>query len=346
MNGFSFNGKHCSEFGLFFIPSPANRQQSVPDYDIIESTVTGRDGGYYYRSQTKIRDFSLECYFEGISIETFEKMMVWLHQDAYGDQVFDDRPFVAYSAVVWKRPVGKVYSTHDDGRVEETYSGTMTVYFKCHNPYGKMLYTSYEDYDADDAMKHCGIISKSEMPPTVDTELGTYLIYNPGTELCNTIIRVGGSAPNGLTISNSNGDKCVITSLPTSGYLEINSDYGTVKLMPKDEMAFEFHNDGFIRLSPCTPYDRDVVASFTADSNIVTLPTFSVNKSLVGKYIRLSGEWIRISSITSDGNIIIGKRMQSSGVEQTMIVSMNEQTLSGDNASLNKFEIDYVPLLR
>lgn len=346
MNGFSFNGKHCSEFGLFFIPSPANRQQSVPDYDIIESTVTGREGGYYYRSQTKIRDFSLECYFEGISIETFEKMMVWLHQDTCGDQIFDDRPFVAYSAVVWKKPAGKVYSTHNEGEFEITYSGTITIYFKCHNPYGRMLYTSYKDYDTDGANKHCGIISESEMPPIAKAEPGTYLIYNPGTEVCDTLIRIGGFAPNGLTISNSNGDKCVITLLPTSGYLEIDSDYGTVKLMPNDEMAFEFHNDGFIRLDPCIPYYSDVIASFTSNSNIVSLPAFSINKSLVGKYIRLSGEWIRISSITSDGNIIVGKRMQSSGVEQTMIVNMNEQTISGDNVSLNQFEINYVPLLR
>ena len=58
MNGFSFNGHHSGEFSLYYIPSAANRMLSMLDYEISEGTVTGRDGGYYYGTQAKIREFT------------------------------------------------------------------------------------------------------------------------------------------------------------------------------------------------------------------------------------------------------------------------------------------------
>ena len=151
---------------------------------------------------------------------TFEAMMQWLHADQTGSLVFDERPFVSYSAVVWKKPTGKVYSVRNATDIDEVYSGTMSVYFKCYEPFGKMAYTSYDTVDTDGAMKCCGILEKEEMPSPVLPQAGTYLVYNPGTEICNTVIRIAGTAPNGLTISNGTGDVCKLVSLPSSGYLE------------------------------------------------------------------------------------------------------------------------------
>ena len=320
--------------------------QNTPDFELRETTVTGRHGGYYYGSQVKIREFTLECYFERITLKTFEDMIRWIHYDNKGDQVFDDRPFVTYSAVVWKKPTGKVYTVRNDNDLDEVYSGTMSIFFKCYEPFGKMAYTSYDTYDADGAMDHCGILEKNEMPVDISPALGTYLIYNPGTEPCDTIIRIGGTAPNGLTIQNSSDDVCKIVSLPSSGYLEINSDHGTVKTMPGDELAFEYHDEGYIRLDPCTPYERDVMVSYAANSNIVSFVARSTADSLVGRYVRLNGEWLRIVSIHSENSVIVSKKLSTSGVEQTMVCTMNELTVSGEGASLTKFEIEYVPLIR
>lgn len=81
MSGFTLDGKYSGDFNLWFIPSPANRMLDLPTFDLREATVTGKDGGYYYGRQAGIREFSLECYFEDISIETFESMMRWLYND-------------------------------------------------------------------------------------------------------------------------------------------------------------------------------------------------------------------------------------------------------------------------
>lgn len=85
MSGFSFNGKHSDHFSLYHIPSAANRMLSMPDFELIESEPSGRDGGYYYGKRYKIREFSLECYFESIDHKTFEDMMQWLSPGTQGE---------------------------------------------------------------------------------------------------------------------------------------------------------------------------------------------------------------------------------------------------------------------
>lgn len=70
MDGFSFCGIHCSEFGIGYIPSPAKRMLSTPGFKPIEESVPYRPGGYWYGNQVETRTFALECYFEEIDIET------------------------------------------------------------------------------------------------------------------------------------------------------------------------------------------------------------------------------------------------------------------------------------
>ena len=209
-----------------------------------------------------------------------------------------------------------------------------------------MAYISYDAIDEDGAESHCGILKKGEMPSPIEPAAGTYLVYNPGTEPCGATIRIAGRAPNGLMIENSFGDKCKILSLPESGYLEIDGNSGTVKAMPADELAFEYHDEGYIQLAPCTPYERDVVVSYMPDSNVVSFMTKTTSSSMVGRYIRLAGEWVKIVSLLSENDVVVSKRMPYHNTEQTMITTMNELTISGDELSLTMFELDYVPLLR
>lgn len=111
-----------------------------------------------------------------------------------------------------------------------------------------------------------------------------------------------------MTIQNSSGDICKIVSLPSSGYLEINSDHGTVKAMPTDELAFEYHDEGYIRLDPCTPYERDVMISYSSNSNIVSFASYHADSTLIGRYMRVNGEWLRIVSVNSESSVIVNKQ--------------------------------------
>lgn len=174
--------------------------------------MTGKHGGYNYGNSVGIREFELECYIDGITTEVFEQMLQWIHRDAKGRLIFDDRPFVYYDVCPWKKPEGKIYpmGNSNEGSVDSTlWGGTLTLFFKAYDPFGKMLYKSYDDYDFDGAGISSGILETSQMPPSIEAITGDYLVYNPGTETANTIIRIAGSAPNGVMIRNyTNGTAC------------------------------------------------------------------------------------------------------------------------------------------
>jgi len=70
-----------------------------------------------------------------------------------------------------------------------------------------LQYKAYEDYDPEGASVYCGMLHNDEMPAEPTTGSRSFLLYNPGTETCETLIRIGGSAgTNGITIKNSTND--------------------------------------------------------------------------------------------------------------------------------------------
>lgn len=250
-----------------------------------------------------------------------------------------------------KNPTGKLYPTSTMlGNTGDLWSGTLSIFFKAYKPFGCMTYTSYEEYDLDGAGKHCGILPSAEMPSAVEASVGNYLIYNPGTETCDTVIRIAGSAPNGITITNATtNDKCILHQLPTgSDYLEIDSDAGSIQQLPSypDDYAFEYHDDGYIRLASYLPRYDNVIATHESGSNEITVSGVELNDGFVGKYIRLAGGWYRIIYVRDNKNAVVNQFLTDSGKDETMIVTMNEIIVEGDGAELTKLEIEYTPLVR
>lgn len=85
MDGFSYNGVHSSAFNCFYVPPAAGRGGDMEDYDIVDQQVDGRDGGYYVGDRVEARDFTLECYFEDISLNMRERLLNWLHRKTSGE---------------------------------------------------------------------------------------------------------------------------------------------------------------------------------------------------------------------------------------------------------------------
>lgn len=307
-----------------------------------------RDGSIYYGQRAKPREFTLECYFERITIEEFERITQWACGNNKGKLIFDDRPFVYYTVSPMKVPTGKVFASQQDGEIEKMYSGTVTLYFKAFEPFGCMAYKTIGEYDTDGAAKRSGMI-REEMMPKLSAQAGTYLVYNPGTIACDTIIRIGGSAENGVTIiNNTTGDVCKILALPSTGYIEVNGEEGSVKHLPTDPegFAFEFHDEGYIRLAPCMPYYQNTAASYTSGSNKVLLLDAGMPKDLAGEYIYLNKEWLRIIAVEDENTVIVSKNMTGTGVEETIVANMNEITIECPGANLTRLEIDFIPKVR
>lgn len=57
MDGFSFNGIHCSALGCWYHPDPKDRGSEMEDYEISAIEPEHRDGGYYICERVKPRTF-------------------------------------------------------------------------------------------------------------------------------------------------------------------------------------------------------------------------------------------------------------------------------------------------
>lgn len=183
------------------------------------------------------------------------------------------------------------------------------------------------------------------MPAAPTTSSRQFQIYNCGTEDADTIITLAGSAPNGMTITNlTNGNVCTITSLPISGNLVVDSRQGLVR--DANGPAFEYHNDGFIRLAPYYPDIQNLKVSYSSSSTTLTVVDATADKNWIGKFVRLGNEWIKIAYVSDQGVVTLAKLPAASGANvSTRLAVLNDITITGDGLTLSTLTFDYTPVL-
>lgn len=299
MSGFTYNGFDSKTIGVYVNPDAAARWFESPVFEQKSEEGTWRHGGYYYGTRVKTRTLSFTCWFENITMRDRERIRWWLSRDTSGYLIFDDRPFVKYKVRPAGITNGQIYGTQGYGESTRLYSGTFTVSFTAYDPFGYLIYTSYDSNNGQDAIPYCNIISTSEMPDMPTTSSREFLIYNPGTEKCAVSFEIGGAAANGMTITNAtNGTKCVLKGLPTSGTLIINGETGVITNL--SEYAFEFHDHGFVKLDPClTLYDH-MWATYSGGLKVVHVSRMTgISDGMIDKYIRIGNNWVRIIGVTS-----------------------------------------------
>lgn len=122
--GFSFNGHHCSEFGL----AVKNRnRQLLPAANDRYLEIPGRHGSYHFPGELQDRVIELECAFMGATRqelrEKSRQIAAWLYTKEKAVLSFDDEP-------------GKYYYAKLDGAInlEQLFVlATFTLTFRC-NP--------------------------------------------------------------------------------------------------------------------------------------------------------------------------------------------------------------------
>ena len=187
-------------------------------------------------------------------------------------------------------------------------------------------------------------------PPSVNST--SFLLYNPGTERAHTIFRITGNVGDGMLIRNlTTGQRCKIInltdeSLLPGAHLELDSRMGQTRIVLGDsrELAFAMHDEGYIKLAPCTPFERSIAISHTEGSNIVTSEGLFL-PHMEGQFLYMGG-WKKIRQITDAHSAILSGKAANSGTTSTPIVTMNEIEIGGENLSLTMFEVDYTPRVR
>ena len=190
------------------------------------------------------------------------------------------------------------------------------------------------------------------MPTAPTLESRSFLLYNPGTEAAHSVIRVAGDVGGGMLIRNlTTSQRCKIVDLKADSLLdgqvlELDSYRGQTRTVLGEhvEMAFPFHDEGYITLAPCTPFVRSLRVNYTANSNIITSDGGFLPQ-MEGQFVYLGG-WKKIRLVSSENRAVISEIMADSGSSETPIVTMNEIEISGNGLDLSKMEIEYTPRVR
>lgn len=209
MDGFTYRGVHCEELGCTYIPDASANWFASPDFDVSTDSVNWRDGRLYYYTRRKPRTFTLNCYFENITKAGREQIRRWLDAKTSGDLVFDERDYVKYKVRPGKYVQGKIYRQHEDYWLEDRYEGTFTITFEADDPIGYLTKLTDDDLLDTQHGRICNILPTSLMPAAPTASSRDFMILNQGTMPCHPIIRLAGTASNGLDIlNNTNGDLC------------------------------------------------------------------------------------------------------------------------------------------
>ena len=258
MSGFTYNGIHSSQFNVEYIPVAEDRWFAGPEYKLYEKDIEWMHGGYHYGNKVNIRKMDLKCYFEEITIAQREKIRKWLGRNTSGILILDDLPFVYFNVRPGAIVTGEIYN--DNGK----YSGTFTIPFVAHKPFGYLTRKYNTEWSPwDHAADYCGIIDQLYMPynPTVSSY--NFMVYNPGTEECGLTIRISGSAGKPIMfLNNSNGTSCILDSLPSNNLvLDIDGETGDVVTYAAGSPAnfsngYAYHDRGVVRLEPNESQDN------------------------------------------------------------------------------------------
>lgn len=186
------------------------------------------------------------------------------------------------------------------------------------------------------------------MPEAPAAGSSFFLLYNPGTEAGHTIFRIAGNVgDDGLLIRNlTTGQKCKVINLKDSSLLEracleLDSEkcQTRIALGEESELAFPFHDEGYITLAPCLPFVRSIAVSHTAGSNTVTSDG-AFAPHMKGQHLFLDG-WKCIRQVTDAKTAILSAPVNGTGATETPVVTMNEIEITGSEG-LTRFEVECV----
>lgn len=195
-------------------------------------------------------------------------------------------------------------------------------------------------------LSETGLLSAEMTPEAPTSNSSFFLLYNPGTEEGHTVFRIAGDvSEDGLLIRNlTTGQKCKVVNLKVSSLLkgaslEFDSKkcQTRVTLGDKTELAYPFHDEGYITLAPCLPFVRSAAVSHTAGSNMVSSDG-AFAPHMKGQYLYLDG-WKCIRQVMDTNTAILSEAVNRTGTSETPVVTMNEIEITGGEG-LTRFEVE------
>lgn len=157
--GFTFAGRHSSEFGLLVVSDGSRYHQNLSsDFSDSIVNVPGKSGGYFFGTQIEMRNFEINCVFYELTTHTRNKIQQWLYPNKIGWLVFDEMPYKKYLVKISGVPVFN-FLPFDNYRKNGEY------YFRNEILKGELSisFFSFEEYGVENENYELPNITKNEL---------------------------------------------------------------------------------------------------------------------------------------------------------------------------------------
>ena len=353
--GFSFCGVDIAKWDLEYAPELTDTYVWGPaGYNVNDETFDAHDGGYFYGTTMKPKEFTLRCYYEEQHVNrgVLAKVTSFFYRGRTGRLVFKRRPWVWYNATV----VNIDYS-----KMTNTENGIITISMKAYYPFARhdTLWMQEDPPNQADKEHNSALLSRDMTPGNKIiegseelTEPKEFLLYNGGTEKAAVAIEIAGDVGEGVTIRNkTTGQSCgfvaMSKALTTDAGKYIVCDSLNGKTMLTDgtnhELSFFYHDGGFIDLEPAFPIERNIEIT-TLQNSIIITSREKFDETMAGKYVWLKNEWHKISKVLDESTAYIDEAMADAETVVTTIAGMNELIVEPKSTmSLTRLNLIYKP---
>lgn len=349
--GFSFCGVDIAKFGLEYVP-PLEQTYvfGTAPYEVQQESFDAHNGGYFYGTTVRPKDFTLKCLYQNQNIAhgVLTEIENFFRRGKTGKLVFDKRNWLWYTATVVDVSLNDLLNYRN---------GFVTITMRAYYPFARHDYISIGENNMFHSYlsANSGLLSEEETPPVVFNNVTRdmdILLYNGGTERAGVAISLAGDAKEGITITNkTTGQEAKFIAFTKATTSEVNktivSDAINGKTVITDgvtsERSFLYHDYGFIDLEPSYPIERNIYATYIANSNQVNVIGAEFGDDILGRHIRIDGAWLKITG-RKDNTLQTDRQIAKDGSEYTNIVTMNEIHISlSQGAELTRLQFIYKP---
>ena len=157
--GFTYNGCHSSEFGLYRVSSGDRYVTDLTATNEVKTIhVPGQEGSYYYGTEYKQKSFPLNIAFDELDETALTVLQMWLSNGVIADLILDEKPYKAYYAKaegMQNLSVIPFNKWNKEKNIYETvYKGEGTITFTCYQPFAHNTFKYLDQFVAGEGTNH------------------------------------------------------------------------------------------------------------------------------------------------------------------------------------------------